>query len=50
MKKYFFLLALMVSFLAFSQKETAKIIDSISINADRFIGRDGFDNYFYLKN
>lgn len=50
MKKYFFLLALMVPFLAISQKETAEIVDSISINADKFIGRDGFDNYFYLKN
>lgn len=49
MKKYIYFLTLIVHFLAFCQKETVKITNSITKNADSFIGTDGFGNYFFMK-
>jgi hypothetical protein len=50
MKKIIFLLLFLVSFWANCQKIEALKISTLPLNADEFIGFDGFDNYFYLKN
>ena len=33
-----------------SRKLNATVIDSIAVEADDYIGFDGFKNYFYVKN
>lgn len=52
MKYILFLLVLLVTNFSFSQNEKLKLtkIDSVSIEADTFIGYDGFGNCFYTKN
>jgi hypothetical protein len=50
MKKIIFLLLFLVSFWANCQKIEAIKISTPSLIADEFVGCDGFDNYFYLKN
>ena len=44
---FFFFISLNISF---SQKTiSTQLIDSISLNADTFIGVDDFENYYYIK-
>lgn len=50
MKKYIVKLLVMVPFWAFCQEAKVVFEQSIPITADTFSGRDGFGNYFYLKN
>ncbi|WP_395065922.1 hypothetical protein [Flavobacterium sp.] len=52
MKYILYLLVFLASNFSFSQNDKLKLtkIDSISIEADAFIGYDGFGNYFYTKN
>lgn len=50
MKKYAFILLVMVPFWAFCQEVKVVFDKSIPIDATTFAGRDGFENYFYLKN
>ncbi len=50
MKKYAFILLVMVPFWAFCQEVKVVFDKSIPIDATTFTGRDGFENYYYLKN
>lgn len=50
MRLFLFFYFSICSFFAFSQsKIEVTVLDSISLNADRFIGKDGFNNYYAIN-
>ena len=52
MKRMFYLLLLLIVASSYSQNEklTVTRLDSMAINADAFVGFDGFNNCIYIKN
>jgi hypothetical protein len=52
MKRIFYILLLLLATNSYSQNEklSSTRLDSIAINADDFVGFDGFDNCIYIKN